>query len=68
MLLKSTKNSGGRFDLQIFAKEQKHLTKVLEVCLIVLDPAGTSRTDDPQFTISLKGMLGSITDQTDLFF
>ena len=54
--------------MTIFAKEQKHLNTVFEVCLIVVDPVGVSTAKDPQFTISLKVMLGTMTDQTDLFF
>ena len=67
-LLELTKNNGGTVNMTIFAKEQKHLNTVFEVCLVVVDPVGVSTAKDPQFTISLKVMLGTMTDQTDLFF
>ena len=49
--------------MDIFAREQKHGTTVFEVCLITVDGGVND-----QHTIALKALMGTLTDQTDLFF
>jgi len=60
--------ASGETKLRVFAKNQKHLTTLFEVCVALVAPTKKTKSEATPFNIVLSSFIGTITDQCELYF